>query len=636
MYFLLLLLLLLVSTTNCRHLSEEETVSIMASVELDPRYVASVDMDTETTCAQVETFIRVHCEHAMGPGSVANTSKLEFDGAFCLIQFTCDESIIGNDFFLDTVPAISDISLDVPVIVSAPNMRELWGLDRLNQKDLPLDRSFSASHTGAGVRVYILDTGVFVEHEQFGGRAVYGANFVKEGDQDQNGHGTHVAGTAAGTNTGVARDATVVAVKVLGASGAGSSVGVARGILWAVDHAKSNGNRASVISMSLGGGTNVFMMKAAQAAAKAGHIVVVAAGNNGGDACDYSPANVGGSGKAGGVITVMSSDVRDVRSSFSNHGDCTDIIAPGSAIRSAWVGATGAYKTISGTSMAAPAVAGVAATLLEKHHFDKVAAVQELFATTAAGKIEDMKDSRIELVQVPTYTGPPTAPTRVPTSPPTATVVVLAIRVGAVMVTEWRDALFADARADAQVTIAGILARTPDKGCLRYDKDEYKGRIVMVERGDCTFYSKCKLLQDAGASAVIITQNSGAVIFNPAYSHDDRVAIPCAMINREDGRDLDAFLGVSASWGAPADADKIPSGLWDSVGADMCCKDRAAIRRNLKTKSETECADQCRRFEQCTHVNYRDPTHFNRNCQLLNQCQTRPSTHGYLGYTMRA
>jgi subtilisin family serine protease len=265
--------------------------------------------------------------------------------------------------------------------------------------------------------VYVLDTGIIQAHVDFGGRAVEGPNFSSDATAaDGNGHGTHCAGTATGASYGIATSATVIGVKVLAASGSGTYDGVIAGIQWAVSSQAGKG--AAVISLSLGGGASVAMNDAVAAAAAAGHIVTVAAGNENVDACQKSPAGAGGTARAtGGVVTVGATDTTDARASYSNYGSCVDIFAPGSGITSAWYTSTTASNTISGTSMAAPHVAGVAATLLEKYAGDKARAMADLFASSVANKVTNsLTPSGSTLLQVARASATPA-----PTSPATAT-----------------------------------------------------------------------------------------------------------------------------------------------------------------------------------------------------------------------
>lgn len=239
-----------------------------------------------------------------------------------------------------------------------------WGLSRVSNRDLPEVNGGSYTYpasAGTGVNVYIIDTGIFVDHEEFEGRAKWGVTIPQfDMDIDGNGHGTHCAGIVGSKTYGVAKNATLIAVKVLRTNGFGSNADVIKGVEWVLNQHRVYGKRGqrSVINMSLGGGKSLALERAVDATVEAGVHFAVAAGNDATDACEYSPA---GSERA---ITVGASTIRDGVAYFSNHGACVDIFAPGLDITSTWIGSKAAVNTISGTSMASPHVAGVAALYL--------------------------------------------------------------------------------------------------------------------------------------------------------------------------------------------------------------------------------------------------------------------------------
>jgi len=239
--------------------------------------------------------------------------------------------------------------------ISTTQSPATWGLDRIDQRTLPLNNSYSYTNTGAGVRAYIIDTGIRITHNEFGGRATWGAKFAGGPPDDCNGHGTHVAGTVGGSTYGVAKGVSLVAVKVLNCAGSGTTTGVVSGIDWV----KANAVKPAVANMSLGGGISSAIDNAVNSAVTSGVTFAVAAGNSNANACNYSPA------RAGAAITVGATTSTDARASYSNFGTCLDIFAPGSSITSAWKSSNTATNTISGTSMASPHVAGVAALYLQ-------------------------------------------------------------------------------------------------------------------------------------------------------------------------------------------------------------------------------------------------------------------------------
>jgi subtilisin family serine protease len=236
-----------------------------------------------------------------------------------------------------------------------------WGIDRIDERDLPLSSSYTTTASnGSGVTAYVVDTGIRITHQQFGGRASYGRDTVDNDDvaSDCNGHGTHVAGTIGGSTYGVARQVRLIAVRVLNCAGSGTWSGVIAGIDWAAGH---HGTGPAVMNLSLGGGANTAVDDAIQRAVADGITVAVAAGNSAANACNYSPA------RAPNALTVGATTSTDARASYSNFGTCLDLFAPGSSITSAWSTGDSATNTISGTSMASPHVAGVAALYLEDH-----------------------------------------------------------------------------------------------------------------------------------------------------------------------------------------------------------------------------------------------------------------------------
>lgn len=280
-------------------------------------------------------------------------------------------------------PRVKYIEQDQPVQAIATQSNATWGIDRIDQRALPLSTTYVYNATGAGVTVYIIDTGINFTHSEFGGRAVAGTDEVTPGGSaaDCNGHGTHVAGTVGGTTYGVAKSAKLVAVRVLDCAGSGTWAGVVAGIDWVTAQKQANPSVPSVANMSLGGGAAQSVDDAVARSTSAGVIHAVAAGNSSANACNYSPA------RAPSAITVGATDASDTRASYSNTGTCLDIFAPGSSITSAWYTSNTATNTISGTSMASPHVAGAAALYLETNKSATVAAVTSALTSNATTNV---------------------------------------------------------------------------------------------------------------------------------------------------------------------------------------------------------------------------------------------------------
>jgi serine protease len=254
-----------------------------------------------------------------------------------------------------------------------------WGLDRVDQESATLDNLYYYKDSaGSGVDVYVIDTGVRITHNDFGGRARHGYTAFAS-NEDGNGHGTHCASTAAGSEWGVAKNANIIGVKVLSDFGSGSTNGVVAGVNWANEQSSS---RTKVGNLSLGGGASSAMDNAVNAGSDIIH--VVASGNSNANACNFSPA------RASGAYTVNAMQQGDSRSSFSNFGTCTDIFAPGTSITAAWISGDSSTRTISGTSMAAPHVAGGAALLIGESGSMSVSQVKSALSSNAfSGKISN-------------------------------------------------------------------------------------------------------------------------------------------------------------------------------------------------------------------------------------------------------
>lgn len=296
------------------------------------------------------------------------------------------------------------IERDGEVSINQTQNNATWGLDRIDQRNLPLNGTYNYTRNGSGVNAYIIDTGIRRTHSNFGGRARVGFDAFNDGQNsnDCNGHGTHVAGTVGSSTYGVAKNVRLYAVRVLNCSGSGSNSGVIAGINWVAN----NRVLPAVANMSLGGGASTATDNAVQNAINRGVTMVVAAGNENQNACNVSPA------RAANAITVGSTTRTDVRSSFSNFGTCVDIFAPGSSITSTWSTSNSATRTISGTSMASPHVAGVAALYLQGNSSASPATVTSAIINSAStGKLSSINSgSPNRLVYSPLSGSPPPPP----------------------------------------------------------------------------------------------------------------------------------------------------------------------------------------------------------------------------------
>lgn len=299
-----------------------------------------------------------------------------------------------NDKTLATIikdPRVEFIEQDQVVTTVAVQNNATWGLDRIDETDLPLDSFYEFNFDGTGVDAYVIDTGIRTTHTQFGGRARGGFTAINDGNgtTDCNGHGTHVAGTVGSQTYGVAKNVNLIAVRVLGCNGSGSNSGVIDGVNYVTQVASG----PSVANMSLGGGSSAALDQAVENAIDEGVVFVVAAGNSTENACNGSPSRVGP------ALTVGATTQSDARSSFSNFGACVDIFAPGSSITSTWSTSNSAINTISGTSMAAPHVAGVVALYLDQNPSASTSQVEDVIESAAVqGRLSDVRNGSPNLL----------------------------------------------------------------------------------------------------------------------------------------------------------------------------------------------------------------------------------------------
>lgn len=312
-------------------------------------------------------------------------------------------------------PRVASIERDG--IVTADQDNATWGLDRIDQRDLPLDTKYNFDTDGTGVTAYIIDTGIRTTHVEFGGRATGGFTAINDGNgsSDCHGHGTHVAGTVGGTTYGVAKNVTLVAVRVLDCSGSGSNSGVIAGIDYVTQTHQAD--TRAVANMSLGGGLSSALNTAVTNSIADGVVYAVAAGNENTDACTKSPASTPN------AITVGATASNDSRATFSNKGTCVDINAPGVSVTSSWGTGDTAINTISGTSMATPHVTGAAALYLAGHAATTTPAEVDaaLKASATPNKITGLTGTNTPNLLLYTHFTTPTDPP--PTgSPPVASI----------------------------------------------------------------------------------------------------------------------------------------------------------------------------------------------------------------------
>lgn len=534
----------------------------------EPRWIALIDEYFNCTEARFE-IQGLQALYARGRFLFGETTDL---GAECFVQFS------GSAELADAVaalPSVLDVDPDQEITAFYA-----WHLDRSDQAQLPLDSGpFAPWFTGAGQTVYVVDTGVMLDHVEFGGRASMGFDAVRESGDDLNGHGTHVASTAAGAALGLAPAARIVGVKVLDRSGSGGTSDVVRGVLWAASDAQT----ASVINLSLGGAFS-SSMNAAVASAARRHLVVVAAGNSNADACRFSPASAS---LDSDVICVGASTSTDKRASFSNYGRCISLFGPGTQILGASLRGPSATTVMSGTSMAAPYISGLALQALERHSGDLRSSRAALMDAAARGVMRgDLSQSPNLLGLGIVPAGPPTPPTLSPTRAPTRPEPVLC---SPGLCVDFVASNFGPQPWQQQVLSADLAVPPPGRETMcggAFQSSVFAGKFVLVRRGGCLFFDKVRACEKMGAKGVLIENNVAGEIFAPGYYGAGTTEIPSCMIPL-----LALAPGPGFVWGPVAPPEKTPP-----VQQVQC--------RTLKRRSNCRAAPACRwrsHYQRCVH-----------------------------------
>lgn len=338
------------------------------------QYIVRFRDETADVEAQAHAVAVAHA------GKVLHTYKSALKGMALTLPDAAVSALLAD-------PRIASVEEDQVMSIGTTQTGATWGIDRVDQRSLPLNGTYVYNADGTGVTVYIIDTGIDFTHVEYSGRAFTGVDEVTTGGNaaDCNGHGSHVSGTVGGTTYGIAKNVKLVAVRVLNCQGSGTTSGVIAGIDWVTSQKNANPSVPSAANMSLGGGLSSTLNQAVANSVAAGVVYAVAAGNSTADACSSSPSS------EPSAITVGATDNTDTFASFSNFGSCVDINAPGVNITSAWYTSNTATNTISGTSMATPHVTGAAALYLQANPSATPQQVRDALVTNGtAGAIKSI------------------------------------------------------------------------------------------------------------------------------------------------------------------------------------------------------------------------------------------------------
>jgi subtilisin family serine protease len=448
---------------------------------------AEVDAESDRICKQRNTKANKRFKFAF-KGFTVNLSALEIEE-------------VRKD------PRVKYIEQDQIASAVVTQSGATWGLDRLDQSALPLSGSYTYDKNGSSVEAYIFDTGINTDHAEFTGRVLAGYNTVTLGAsaKDDNGHGSHVAGTVGGTTYGVAKGVTLIPVKVLNSAGSGSFSGIIAGIDWAITN---HTTKPAVGNMSLGGtGTSATLETAVRNAINDGIVMCLAAGNSASDASGFTPA------RTAEAITVGATTSTDGFASYSNYGAVVDILAPGSSITSAWYTSTTATNTISGTSMATPHVAGVAALYLDNNPAATTAQVEAALKNSAVtGAIASVPAGTANLLLQTSFTPPP-PPTTAPAVPVQVSPANLATAVSLTASLSWNASATASSYAVQVSTDPNFGTTVINRSALTTTSSALSGLT-----NGTVYYWRVSATNVAGTSAWSAARSFTTVLNAPALS----------------------------------------------------------------------------------------------------------------------